>query len=110
MPFGDTDLDAFMADSPYTLTAGNVTAPCWFASSDEVLLMARGVTAGQMTSVPVAQVLTRDFPAIKSGDACTVAENDPNTGEQVSATQFTVFRPPERIQDGSMTELLLKAV
>jgi hypothetical protein len=105
MAFGGADLDDLLEDSPHTITAGDKTAACWFASSDEAVL-SRGGTAAQIANVSVAQVKTDDFPNIKGNDAVTIKElNDDGTA--ISSQNFTVFRR-EAIQDGAMTELVLK--
>lgn len=98
------DLSIYFAGTPYLLTVGGVSKPCLFTEGDEITLQASG--AGQIAAQAVATVITADFPGIKGGDACSVAlaKDDGTTSE---LGNFTVWRRL-RIQDGGITEILLK--
>jgi hypothetical protein len=101
-----SDLDIALSDSPYSITVGAVTKACIFVEGDSVALALErgghfGGAGGQIAGHAVATVRTDAFPAIKGNDACTVSDG-------TTPRNFTVWRRL-RIQDGAVTELILKA-
>lgn len=98
------DLSVYFADTPYTLTLGGVTKPCLFVEGDEVTLAQSGM--GQIAAQAIATVNTSEFPAVKGNDAVVITKLKAD-GTAESTRSFTVWRRI-RIQDGALTELLLK--
>jgi hypothetical protein len=98
------DLTTYFIDTPYRITVAGVTKICLFVEGDEVTLQQSGM--GQIAAQAVVTVLTSDFPAIKGNAACVITTIAPDGS--TSTSNFTVWRRI-RIQDGALTELLLKA-
>ncbi len=95
------DIKTMLADSPHSITIGNVTEQCIFDDWDEVVLEGEG-GAGQVVRATRAQVETTLFPAVKGDDAVRINFD----GQSV---EYKVWR--SLLQgDGAITELYLRKV
>jgi len=95
----DADILAMFADSPHTITAGEVTGPCWLDDFDQEVELGRPDGGGQVVRVRKATVQTGVFPDIKNDVVVAVGGGD---------TLFYTVWNHLRIGDGALTELYLR--
>ena len=98
----DSDIPAMFADSPHTITVGEITRPCWFDDFEEVLEGERR-SGPEISRVARATVQTSAFPNIAIGDEVVISDTESENSET-----FIVFSKA-RGEDGALTDLILRS-
>ena len=98
----DDDLDLILEDSGDTLTAGEITVPCQFMDSDQVVGQSEDAP-GQILNVTYVLVRASALPNLCTNAPVSVTSGDSGVTTPYAAAQLHL------IQDGKTLQIILGA-